>query len=294
MDGEPHTVGEKSGGDVTEVPARDTDHKAAGLSEGFHPCVGIEIIESLGEKTGNVYGVGRCQYHLSAELAVHKRAFHEPLAIVEHSIDLDGCDIASKGGELTFLDRAYLAFRIEHVDMDSFYSKETVGHSRAGVAACSDKHVDLTAVSLPFDEILQQAGHEAGAHIFKGESRAMEELEAVDCRFHLGYRAIESEGVADNPVKIFFGNVFAKKCFGYRAGYLMECEIFDVLEKFCRETFYVFRHEESSVGGQTFDHRFLERCLRCCMIGAVIFHDFAFLSVFHKCFHELPEVQGSI
>ena len=131
------------------------------------------------------------------ELLIHERRLYQRLAVVEHAVYLEGCDVLAEGSELALLNLAHLALRIEHVDMDSVNAEETVGNSRTGIARCSYEHIYLFLAFLTY-EVLQETGHEARTHILEGEGRTMEQLERVDVWLYLNYRAVECQGIIYN------------------------------------------------------------------------------------------------
>ena len=131
------------------------------------------------------------------ELPVHECRLHQCLAVIEHAIHLEGCDVLTQGSELALLNLADLALRIEHVDVDAVNAEETVGNSRTGIARCSYEHIHLF-LALLTHEVLQETCHEACTHILEGEGRTMEQLERVDVRLYLNYRAVESQGIIYN------------------------------------------------------------------------------------------------
>ena len=95
------------------------------------------------------------------------------LAVVEHTVYLDGGDVLSQCGELAFLDRTDLALGVEYIDVDAVDTKETVGDCRTRVTAGGDEHIDLSGTLLT-DEILKEACHETGTDILECQGGTME------------------------------------------------------------------------------------------------------------------------
>ena len=89
--------------------------------------------------------------------------------------------------------------------MDAVHPKESVGDGRSRVAAGGHEHIDLAtshgpAFAVLMDEILQQTGHETGAHILEGKCRAMEEFQAIDALLHALQRRLEGECVGNDTL----------------------------------------------------------------------------------------------
>ena len=205
-------------------------------------------------------------------LVVEEGLLHQGLAVVEHAVDLDGGDVLAEGGELALLYLAHLAFGVEHVDVYALHAEETVGYGRAGVAAGGHEHVHPLLLLLA-DEVLQQAGHEACAHVLEGQGGAVEEFERVDVLVDLHYRTVEREGVADDAPQVVGGYVLAEERIGHGAGDVVEREPVDVVVERLWERLDALGHIQAAVAGQSFHHGLVERGHGGFLVGAVVFHD---------------------
>ena len=194
-----HAGSEKSCSDIAEVTTRNADdHILTSRSCKSHALklgIGVEIIESLGQEARHIDGVGRSQLHVIVELLIHERVLHQRLTVIEDTVDLQCGDVAPQSSELALLDFANFSLGIENIDVDAVDAEEAVCHSRSCVARGCHEHVDLMmdacSLFVFLDEILQQTGHEAGTHIFESQSRAVEELKAVDVVFDLVDRSVK-------------------------------------------------------------------------------------------------------
>ena len=119
------------------------------------------------------------------EFLVHKCTLHQCLTVVEGTFHLDGCDVLAERSKLTFLYGAHLSFWIEHIDMDTLYAEESIGHSRPCVAARCHQHVHLVVAPFLTNEILKQACHEACAYILESQCGAVKEFQTIDIVLHL-------------------------------------------------------------------------------------------------------------
>ena len=189
-----HALRKESGCDIAEVATWHTDSQVVCFAQLLSLCIGIEIIECLRQEACHVDRIGRSKVHVTLQLFIHKRTLHQSLAVVEHSIHLNGCDVFAKSCKLALLNLAHFSLRIEHIDMYAINTKETVGYGRTCVARCCYEHVDLL-FAFALNEIAKQASHEACANILEGEGRAMEEFKRIDVVFHLYDRSFESQSV---------------------------------------------------------------------------------------------------
>ena len=105
-------------------------------------CYCPEVVEGLGQEAGYVDGVSAGELHVSIQVGIHEGRFDQALAIVEGAVNLKGGDVLSQGGELLLLDKAYLAFGVEYIDVDAGYAQEAVGYGTACVAGGGDEDVD--------------------------------------------------------------------------------------------------------------------------------------------------------
>ena len=165
--------------------------------------------------------------------------------------------------------------------MNTIHSEEAVGNGRARVAAGGYEYVDvalsLAPCSLPLYEILQQSCHESCTNILEGEGRTMEELKGVDAVFHLYHRTVEGKCVVDNLLQCLCFYVFSEEGVSYGVGNLLECHVFDIVEKLLWKSLDHFWHIESTVFCQSFHHCFLQRRYGCLVVCAVVFHAFAII-----------------
>ena len=196
------------------------------------------------------------------QLFIHKGGLNKGLTVVEHTINLYGSDILAEGGELTFLYRTDLALRIKHIDVNALNTKETVGNSRASVARGSYEHIDLFAVILLLEEILQQTSHETSTYILECQRRSVEEFQRIYLVGNLHHRTVEREGVIHYLLERVSINVFAKESISYSVGYLLKRHLVDTVKEFFWQGLDALRHIETFVFCQSLDYRFLERSHR--------------------------------
>ena len=172
-------MAEQGRADVAEVTTGDTcdDWTIGRLYQFFQTGVGIKVIECLWQETSHVDGVGRGESHVAVQLFVHKGRLHQSLAVVENPINLDSRYVTSKSRELTLLYVTDLALGVKHLDMDALYAEETIGHSRACVAAGRHEDVDLLGTRcfwLLINKVLQKTGHKTSSYILESKGRAVE------------------------------------------------------------------------------------------------------------------------
>ena len=68
------------------------------------------------------------------EFGIHEGILHQSLTIVEHAVNLNGCDILAESSKLALLYGADLSLGIKHIDVDTIDTQETVGYGRACIA----------------------------------------------------------------------------------------------------------------------------------------------------------------
>ena len=267
-------MSEEGGTDIAEIAGRYAHDEILSLAQSFHAGIGIEIVECLRQETGHVNRISRSELHVVVELLVHEGILHECLTIVEDTIHLDGRDVLAKCRKLALLNGRYLTLRIEHIHVDALNTEETIGHCRARIARGGHQDIDQTVLSvlITLSEIPQQACHEAGTHILKGEGRAMEEFQTVDIILDLDHRTIEGESVVNNVLKGIEVDVLTKESTGHIIGNLLERHILDVVEEHLRQYLDFFRHVKTAVFCQTFHNGLLEVSDRGFSVSAVIIH----------------------
>ena len=266
LDRHSHGMSEKCGTDVSEVARWHTDDATVGFSFALQLGDSVEIIEGLWQESCHVDTVGACQFHVLVQFGVHESVLHESLTIIEHAIDLNGCDVLAERGELAFLNLADFPFGIEHIDVNSVHSKKSIGDSRPCVSRCCHEHVHLFC-SFLFDEVLKQASHETRAYIFESQRRAVKEFKAVDVFLELHNRCLECQCVVDNLFQGIGIYIFAKECIGYGVGYFLERQVLHVVKKIGRQLLDALRHVESAVFCQTFDYSFMKVGYGCLVVG---------------------------
>ena len=100
------------------------------------------------------------------------------------TVYFDGGDVVAQRGELTLLDAAHLPLGIEHVDIDTVYTKKTIGNSRSRIATRGHENVYCAFAA---DEMAEHAGHETGADILESQRGTMEEFERIDVFLYFHY-----------------------------------------------------------------------------------------------------------
>ena len=138
-----HPFAEESSRDISEVSGWNADDDIVFLPQLVELCYSIEVVECLREETSHVDGVGRCQFHVLVQVFVHKGGLDQSLAVVENTVDFQGCDVLSERRELTLLDRTYFTLRVEYEYADALHSQEAVRNGRACVSGSSYQYVHL-------------------------------------------------------------------------------------------------------------------------------------------------------
>ena len=141
---------------------------------------------------------------------------------------------------MALLDRTYLAFRIEHIDVNTLDTEETVCYCRTGITRGGHKDVHLFFLSLHADEILQQSGHKPGTYILKGEGRAVEEFQRIDIVLDLLDRTVERECVIDDVLEGIEVYILSEEGTGHVVGDLLERHLVDVVEENLRQYLDLF------------------------------------------------------
>ena len=212
------------------------------------------------------------------QVCVHEGALHQGLAVVEHAVHLDGRDVLAQRGELALLNRADLAFGIQHVDMHALHAQEAVGHGAAGVARGGHQHIHQ-ALTLAAAEVAQHACHETGAHILECQGGSVEEFQTEDVLFDFNQRDGEAKGLVHDALQGGGFHVLAEEGGGHVQTYLLKTHVLHVVEEALVELNEPFGHVESAVLGQTFLHGFLQSGQGCPAVGAVVFHKICVISV---------------
>ena len=283
LDGQSHLVSEQCRADVAEVSAGYTHHQLVCQSQCFHAGIGIEVVESLRQKTCHVDAVGRCELHVLVQFLVHECRLDQRLTVVKDAVYLDGCDILAQRGELTLLDGADLALRIEHIDVDTLHAQESVGNSTSRVTAGSHQHVDkVTSRTRKTCKIAQQAGHEACADILEGQRGSVEQLQRINLVSHLDYRAIKRQRVIHQVLQGITVHVVAEEVAGHVVGNILELHVLDVVKERLWQFVYFLWHVESSVFCQSFYYRLFQVGYGRLPIGAVILHSVILFSSVHS------------
>ena len=206
------------------------------------------------------------------QLFIHEGRLDQRLAVVEDTVDLNGCDVLAQCGKLALLNGADLALGVEHIDMDALHAEETVGYGRTCIAAGGYQHVDLLFLSLSLNKVLEQASHEACTDILEGEGRTVEELQGIDVVLYLDDRAVEGQRVEDQVLQRIFIDILAKEVAGHVIGNVLERHALHVVEECLGQFVYFFRHIETAVFCQSFHYGLLQIGQWCFTVCAVIFH----------------------
>ena len=238
----------------------------------LHSGVGIEIVECLWQETGDIDGISGGELHVLIQFGIHEGILHKCLTVVEDTIHLDSRDVLAEGRELALLDRADFSFGIEHINVDTVYTEESVGYGRTCIARGSHKDIDLALSVFLTDEILQEAGHETGTHILKGEGRTVEKFQRVDVILDFHDRTVEGERVVDNLLQGIRLDILAEESIGDSIGNLLEGHLVDVVEEILRQLFDLLWHIETAVFCQSLDDGFMKVGNGSISVGTVIFH----------------------
>ena len=148
------------------------------------------------------------------EFFVHKGVLHECLAVVKCAVHLYCGDVLSECRELRFLDATHFPLRVQYKHSHSGHSEEAVCYCAAGVSRSGNQHIHHRFVVALRVEIAEQACHEACTHIFEGECRSVEQLEAIHVACYVLERNIEIQCVIHDVFQHFRFNIFAKQCVG--------------------------------------------------------------------------------
>ena len=126
------------------------------------------------------------------------------------------------------------------------------------------QHIDFR-IALATDEVAQQTGHEAGAHILEGQRGAVEKFQGIKSVSHGHEGHVEIEGVAHQTVQGVLRHIFAKESVGHVAGNGGKIHQVDMLEELVRQRFDAFRHIKALVGMEGGGGRLV--------IGTVVVHN---------------------
>ena len=211
---------------------------------------------------------------MGVQFLIHEGGLHQRLTVVERAVHLDGGDVPSQGGELLLLYLADLSLGVEHIDVNAFHAEEAVGHGTARVARSGYQYIYLLLAFLA-DEVAQQPGHEAGAHVLEGERRSVEEFERPDVFAHGHQRRIKLKGVIYDVLQRVGGNVLAEEGVGHTVGYLLETEPVHVRVEALRQRFDAVGHVEAFVGGQSFYHGVFQADAAFLLVRTIVSHTFS-------------------
>jgi len=271
LNGEPHLACEDGCRDVSEIAAWHADHEVVRHAHALELCVGMEVIERLGEEACHIDGVGRGELHVVAEVVVHECLLDKRLAVVEHAVHLYGCDVLSERGELALLNGADFSLGIEDEDADAVNIEESVGYGRSRVAACGNEHVYFLRAFLVY-EMLEHACHEACSNVLEGKGGAMEEFEREYAVFYGLYRTGKGECVINYLLESVCGDVLSEECISHVVGTLLKGHAVYVVEKLCWQLTDALWHVKSTIGGKTSYDCLMKGGKRGSMVGAVVLH----------------------
>jgi len=267
-----HTFAEQTCRYITEVTAWHADYGISGLSRPLQLRISIEIVESLRQETRHINGVGAGQLQTAVKFLVHESRFHQCLTVVERTVHFKSRDILPQCGELLFLNFTDLAFRIKHINMDTFHAEEAIGYGTARIARGGNQYIYLL-LTLFSDEIAQQTRHKTTAYILKGKCGSMEQFEGVDVFRHLYQRNVETQCIIYYLLQCVCRNIFAKESIRYPISYLLKTERIDAVVEFLRQRFDGKGHEKPFVCGKPFHYGFFEGNVGGLFVGTVIFHN---------------------
>ena len=266
-----HAFTEQTGRYITEIAAWHTDYGIGSLTRPLQLRISIKIVESLRQETCHINGVGAGKLQTAVKLLVHESRFHQCLTIVERTVYFKSRDILSQRSELLFLDFTDLALRVEHINMNTFYTEETIGNGTARITRGSNQYINLL-LTLFSNKIAQQARHKTAAHILKGKCRAMEQFEGIDIFRHFHQRDIEAQCIVHNLLQCICGNIFPKESIRHPIGYLLKAKRINAVVEFLRQRFNGKGHEKSFVCGKPFHYRLFEGNIGSLFVGTIILH----------------------
>jgi len=264
--------GKESGGQVAEVAAGyGNDQFPALEGPGFlQTRHRIEIVKSLRKEPRHIDRVGRSQGQLLPEMFISESRFHQPLAVVESSVDFQGGDVPAQGRKLFFLDVAHLSGGIENDHVDALHPQEPVGHGAARVAGSGHQH-GHRLVGSP-QEVAEHPGHETGTYILEGQGGTMKQLQRPDVLRHPDYRAVKGEGFGGDGPQFLFRDILPKEELRHPEGDFRKGKLPQLAEKSIVEPADPPGHEQPVVGGQSGDDGLPQCHGRNLAIGAIIEH----------------------
>ena len=151
--------------------------------------------------------------------------------------------------------------------MDALHAEEAIGNGAACVAGCGHKHVDLIALALLLQEVLQQACHKARADILKGQRGTVKQFQRVDTVSHGNYRAIECQSVIHNLLQGISLHILTEECVCNSIGYFLKRHLVDVVEKLLWQSLDILGHIEALILCQTLHDSLLQRRNRGLFVG---------------------------
>ena len=178
------------------------------------------------------------------------------------------------------MDEAHLVLGIENGYIDAGHTQESVGYSRARIARGGYEHVYVALVRrVTLYEVGEEARHESCTDVLEGTCGSMIKFQTVDAVVHLDERNLKLQRVVNDGLEVVGGDVFTKEGLSYLEGYLLQREVFDMVEKRWWQWRDALRHIKAFVGSQTFNDSLAEGCLGGLTVCAVVFHIVSFLMI---------------
>ncbi len=184
---------------------------------------------------------------MGIELSIHEGGFDECLTVIEHAVHLYCRDVLAQRGELALLYGADLSFGVEHIYVYAVHAEETIGNGAAGVAGCGNEHIDLAALALLLQEVLQQSRHKACTDILECQRGAVKQFQRIDIVCHGNYGAIECQRVIHNLLQGISLHVFSEECVSNGIGYFLKRHLLDVVKEFLWQSLDILGHIETFI-----------------------------------------------
>ena len=192
-----HLRGEKPREDVTEVAGGDAEARRPVRAAGRQPEPRVKVVHHLGEQPHAVDRVDGPEAPARLEPTVVEQGLHDPLAVVERSLDGNAVNVAVRHRRhLQLLEAARPPLREQDEDPHVRLAAQGRDRGAAGVAARRAEHVQRLAGALEL--VVEEVPEELKGEVLEGEGRPVEELEEVQVSHR--HEGGDLRGIEPGPV----------------------------------------------------------------------------------------------
>ena len=165
----------------------------------------MEVVDHLGEQPHAVDGVDGPEAPPGLEPRVAEEGLHDPLAVVERSLDRDAVHVRVRhGGHLKLLEAARPPLREQDEDPHVRLAAERGDRGAAGVAA--RRAEDVQGLAGAPELVVEEMPEELEGEVLEGEGRPVEQLQEVEVserRERCDFRGVEPAPAARGGVAPF-------------------------------------------------------------------------------------------